>query len=142
MSIRSKRGQLEGFKNGRSMLKVWKKDSFNPPFQVGCSLPGYGKDRDGNIVCYDCAGKMDADTLESLKPGEWMDLYLVNDVDGNYWVQNWPGSLKFNIYPPPHWQAQSFRNWYDIWFFFRNNRYHGVKYGNNTEIVHIQKVRR
>lgn len=112
------------------------------PLSGGCSLPGYGKDRDSNIVCYDCAGKMDADTLESLKPGEWMDLYLVNDVDGNYWVQNWPGSLKFNIYPPHTGKHNLSGIRYDIWFFFRNNRYHGVKYGNNTEIVHIQKVRR
>ena len=85
------------------MVKVCSKcgkEIHSIPLSGGCSLPGYGKDRDGNIVCYDCAGKMDADTLESLKPGEWMDLYLVNDVDGNYWVQNWPGSLKFNIYFP------------------------------------------
>ena len=37
---------------------------------------GYGTDKDGNIVCFDCCGKQDALKLEQLQPKNKMCLYL------------------------------------------------------------------
>lgn len=101
---------------------------------------GYGTDKDGNIFCFQCCGEMDAEQLASLKPGEKMMLYLVQDNDGIYYVSNWPDTLKIrcNVRTGRH-NIAGIR--YDAWFTFAGHDYHGVTYGDNTQICHVKRIK-
>lgn len=101
---------------------------------------GYGKDKDGNIFCFQCCGDMDAEQLASLKPGEKMMLYLTHNHGMDGCVSNWPGTLKIKCH------ARTGRHnfagvRYDVWFTFAGHDYHGVTYGDNTQICHVKRIK-
>lgn len=54
-----------------------------------------------------------------------------------YCVSNWPGSFKIKVFP-----RKGSHNFvgvrYDFWFEFGNNAFHGVTYGDNTQVAHIR----
>lgn len=99
----------------------------------GCGT-GYGKTTEGAIVCYDCCGKEDKKSLLSLKKGEKYYLYL---SDGH--LTNWPGTLKIKVTPKigRHNMAGVRR---DVWFSLEDKNFHGVQYGDMSEICYIQAV--
>lgn len=98
---------------------------------------GYAVRSDGGKICYDCCGRLDAESLENLAPGEKYVLYLSNNR-----IVNWPGSLKIPVTS----QRKSWHNFAgkngrtDIWFTFKGNRYHGVNVGDN-QILRVRKLK-
>ena len=90
---------------------------------------GYGVDRSTNKpVCYACCAEDDKKQMR--EKGKIM-LYLSGDK-----VTNWPGSLSF----PVQYQTKGRHNIastrYDVWFNFEGKVWHGVQYGDMTQIVH------
>lgn len=83
------------------------------------------------------AGELDKQQLLNAKPGDKFCFYLTVDGEGGYYVTNWPGSFKIKVclHVGSHNLAGSR---YDFWFEFGNHKFHGVRYGNNTEIAHIR----
>jgi len=112
---------------------------------------GYGRDYDtGDIICFQCCGEQDKDTMAECKPGDKFTLYLTLY---NGWskdrklvdfpkVSNWPGTLKFRV---QSWVTGR-HNWglnrYDVWFKDHTGAWWwGVQYGDNTQIVHCKKLK-
>ncbi len=101
---------------------------------------GYGRDKDNNIICYECCGKIDADQLENLPIGGRMMLYLVKRDDGLYYVTNWPGTLKIKCTVRKGYHNIAGTR-YDVWFTFNGKHFYGVTYGDNTEICHVKRIK-
>jgi transcription elongation factor Elf1 len=107
---------------------------------------GYGKDANGNIVCYACCAELDK---EQMTKGEPITLYLTcqdflpwkqqsHHISGK--VTNWPGTLEIpcNGWTGCH-NIAGIR--YDVWFTFAGHKWHGVQYGNNTQLCHCKTVK-
>ena len=101
---------------------------------------GYGTDRDGNKVCFECCGKQDSAELMSLPIGGKMCLYLSMDKGKEYFVSNWPGTFKIHIHSVRKGRHNMAGNRYDVWFDYFGNSYHGTQYGDNTQICHIRRI--
>lgn len=101
-------------------------------FAVGV---GYGIDHNGHKICYECCGKHDRKRLLELKPKEKYCLYL----NGTH-VINWPGTLKIKVNPKVggHNIARVRR---DVWFDLEGKKFHGVQYGDSSEILYIEVIK-
>jgi len=103
---------------------------------------GYGTDSAGNRHCYQCCA--DADKKQMRDTGK-ICLYLTTkpDIGGNYGnaeLSNWPGSFKLaGRYHKGRHNMARFR--YDVWFNFEGQNWHGVQYGDNTQICHCRRVK-
>lgn len=97
---------------------------------------GYGLDRKGHKVCYDCCGKQDAAELEQLPEGEKMALYIVEMPDGVRQVTNWPSTLKVPIsiirrgYTGRSWMKRR-----DVWFAYKGGWYYGRNQGDSDILI-------
>lgn len=57
-------------------------------------------------------------------------------------VTNWYGTFKIPIYCRPKIGRHNFAGVrYDIWFGFAGSDWHGVVYGNNTQLCHIRRIK-
>jgi len=103
---------------------------------------GYGCDKDDNKVCFSCCGKEDARVMAT--DGK-ITLYLTHDELISYGrgaVSNWPGTLIIpcTVRKGRHNIA---RTRYDVWFTGPDgSQWHGVQYGENTQICHCRKLRK
>lgn len=99
---------------------------------------GYGTDANGKTYCYDCCAE--ADKKEMRKTGRaTLYLIIVNNGTSNYAkVTNWPGSLVFDYlhYRKGHHNIAGTR--YDVWFKFEGKTWHGVTFGDMTQICHCK----
>ena len=87
---------------------------------------GYGTNKEGEKICFDCCGKHDEQILRALKIGESIHLYFTKDG-----LTNWPGSFKLKPYFVSTGKHNIGRTRTDAWFYFNCNRYHGVNIGDN-----------
>ena len=108
---------------------------------------GYGIDKDGNKVCYDCCAVKD---WESMREDGRITLYLVNidltkprlyqNPDAE--VVNWPGTLRFKVVGLRRGKHNIARFRYDAWFKDKDGRlWHGVQYGGNTQLIHCKRLK-
>lgn len=98
---------------------------------------GYGLDDAGNRSCYPCCGVQDAMRMER---GERIALYLTRSDDA-WSVLNWPGSLRFTPTTVRKSRHNIARTRYDAWFWFRGVLWHGVNYGEHSEILHCRPTK-
>lgn len=103
---------------------------------------GYGINRDGSKVCYECCAEIDK--AEMVKHGTIV-LYLTYDEKmvqyGDGKVSNWPASLEFKarVKKGKHNMAG---NRYDVWFRDHTNRlWHGVQYGDNSQLCYCKRLK-
>lgn len=90
----------------------------------------------GEKVCYACCGELDKQKLLDANPGDKFYMYLTGNIQYGYYVSNWPGSFKIRVYPRKgRHNIAGVR--YDFWFYLGNNAFHGVQYGDNTQVAHI-----
>lgn len=75
-----------------------------------------------------------------MKPGERDYLYLSKDKDGKWEVTNWPGTFRRPIFNnrPQKGNHNFARTRYDVWFKVGENFFHGVQYGDFTQVCHIK----
>lgn len=95
----------------------------------------------GDKICYSCCGELDKQQLLNAKPGDKFCFYLIGDIQSGHYVSNWPGSFKIRVYP-----RKGRHNFagarYDFWFNVGNHEFHGVQYGDNTQVAYIRCLKR
>lgn len=111
---------------------------------------GYGIDDNGKRICFACCGERDRLSMREGKP---IALYLnmpttlymgQNHANGSNFASltNWPGTLKIVL----HGVRKGYHNMagyrYDVWFTFEGHKWHGVQYGDNTQICRCRTVRK
>ena len=110
---------------------------------------GYGVMPDGQKHCFACCGETDAELMASMVDAmrqglkvQPLCLYLSRQPDGSHSVTNWPGTLTIR---PTHVSkgCHNIARWrYDVWFNANGAEWHGVQYGDNTQIVHCKPLRK
>jgi hypothetical protein len=110
------------------------------PFVASEHTPGYGI-LDGQKVCYPCCGELDAIRLRNMNPGDRTTLYLDEKNGHPSAVTNWPGTLTIpaDSYAYGHHNIAGKR--IDVWFAFEGRLFWGVNYGDNTQIVHVKRLK-
>jgi hypothetical protein len=99
-----------------------------------------GKDANGKKHCYACCAEQDR---KQMRETGRITLYLSDDSKafGTYKVTNWPGSLTFPCHSPRTGRHNIAGKRIDVWFTFEGQDWHGVQYGDNTQICHCKKVK-
>lgn len=97
---------------------------------------GYARLRNKKKICYDCCGKRDSEMLKSMAIGEKTSLYLSKS-----YIINWPGTLKIKVLGEKTGRHNLASIRKDVWFDFSGNHFHGVCYGRDNEICHIQRIK-
>jgi hypothetical protein len=106
------------------------------PVGTSCGT-GYGYDKENRIICYACCGERDKKQMQETGRAT---LYLV-ESDGQHWVTNWPNTLKFSAGVSVGRHNIAGRR-YDAWFHDHTGaRWHGVTYGDNTQICHCKRLK-
>ena len=99
---------------------------------------GYGKDRKGHKLCFECCGLNDRKDL--LKTGK--SVLYISKRDGRYIVTNWPDTLNIAVshvsISDHNFAGRNGRT--DVWFWLDGFRYHGVNIGDN-QILRINRVK-
>lgn len=108
----------------------------HPESPHGNFTRGWGRDETGKRFCYECCAKQDREYMQA--HGR-ITLYL----DQKTWkVTNWPGSLAYKVIA----HSKGRHNWagvrYDVWFLDeQGHKWHGVQYGNYTQLCHCKRVK-
>lgn len=98
---------------------------------------GYGLDRDGKTHCYQCCADIErASMVESGKA----TLYLVEE-DGKSFVTDFGGKLSFPVRYRKTGRHNFAGNRYDVWFGGPGGQWHGVTYGDMTQICHCKRTK-
>lgn len=112
----------------------------------GSCLTGYATDAQGRKICFDCCNTRDRVTMLTKKCADSLPLYLTIEMYHNaakraeigVWftgkVTNWPGTLEITCTGKVggH-NIAGYR--FDVWFEFNDHEWHGVQYGNMSQIV-------
>lgn len=102
---------------------------------------GYGTSVSGGKVCYDCCATLDSERLKAANKGL---LYLTQETPfygftRNAHVSNWPGTFKIPaVCRKGKHNIAGVR--YDVWFNFDGSLWHGVTYGDMTQICHVKRT--
>ena len=101
---------------------------------------GYGQDSDGKTWCWDCCARIDRENMETTGK---ITLYLSPNPDHPIpWkVTNWPGTLTFPVHSFRVGRHNIAYRRYDVWFTVNGHTWHGVQYGDNTQIAHCRRVK-
>ena len=108
-----------------------KKEIVKPP---NCST-GYGTNKSGKKICYTCCAVIDK---EQMRHDGKIVLYLVKHND-KYEITNWPGSLVIPVSYMRIGRHNIAGKRYDVWFWFEEQLWHGVSYGDNTQICYCKQ---
>ena len=109
------------------------------------SSAGYGH-YDGKTFCYECCAKLDKEVMR--KHGK-ISLYLTLPekmvtytlLGDRAYVTNWPSTLKFNVIRAVKGRHNIAGSRYDVWFQFDGAIWHGVQYGECTQLVHCKRTK-
>lgn len=126
----------------RRVASIWSRKMFRC---IDCGtvsqqlIPGkhtgnYGIDRHDFLHCLECCGKRDAANM--VKTGR-ATLYLIQR-DSIWFVTNWPGTLNIRAYVSVGRHNLAGKR-YDAWFNFNGKKWHGVTYGDFTQICHCKQ---
>lgn len=96
---------------------------------------GYGFDRNKKTYCYDCCAKHEAQAMRDTKQAV---LYLVNNDKE---VTDWPGHLRFNVTYKSSGKHNFGIKRIDLWFNFNGYVWHGVHYGDNSDLVYCKQTK-
>ena len=102
---------------------------------------GYAINESGDMVCYSCCAKEEKRWM--IENGK-IDLYLIrrDNLESMYEVSNWPGTLRFPVRCVKTGKHNIAKVRKDVWFNFDGYVWHGVQYGNDSEICHCKKTKR
>ena len=109
---------------------------------------GYGRDDNDNKICFECCAEQDKSYMR--EHGK-ITLYLNYEIEIGYQgsrrylnkrVSNWPGTLKLPVSHMTRGRHNIAHTRYDVWFMFEGKEWHGVQYGDNTQVVHCKRVKR
>lgn len=95
---------------------------------------GYAYDAGGRLICYACCASDDEARMR--REGRIM-LYLGEGRS----ISNWPGTLKFKAYSLKTGRHNIARSRVDVWFKHEGRDWHGVQYGDNTQVLHCRRLK-
>lgn len=101
---------------------------------------GYGVDKDGKKICFECCGEQDKQTLR--ETGKLYGYYS-RDKEKGMCFTNWPGTFKLHsYYSRDSWHNFAGKNGRtDFWCQFEGHVYHGVHIGNNNECATLRRTK-
>ena len=101
---------------------------------IDCSrfTEAYGLTNENETICYACCAKRD---MQYMRDNNRITLYLDTNKKE---VTNWPGTLTFPI-KIKEGRHNLCRFRYDVWFNFEGYTWHGVTYGNDTQLCHCKR---
>ena len=102
---------------------------------------GYGTDSESKKHCYACCAEQDK---KQMREKGKICLYLVTRmVNGTkrYYATNWPNSLSFMLSGVRKGRHNMAGTRYDGNFVFEGMWWHGVQYGENTQIFHCTRTK-
>lgn len=99
---------------------------------------GYAVNDKEEKICYACCAEADK---EFMKEHGKNTLYLVKN-DEKWEITNWPGTLVIRPTYVKKGHHNIARVRYDAWFKFDGYEWHGVSYGDNTQIIHCKRTKR
>ena len=117
---------------------------------------GYGIDRNEKKHCYACCAENDRkEMIETGRAtlyltggiGVYKDKFGANkrEVSAEKYpgkITNWPGSLEFPLFHIALGRHNIARYRYDVWFTGPDGKqWHGVTYGDNTQLCHCKRVK-
>jgi hypothetical protein len=108
---------------------------------------GYATLQNGGTVCYACCAIRDKYTLIEKGHSENLPLYLsrksvITSNDGTWKVGNWCDTLSFPVSRITEGRHNIARTRTDVWFVGPDGYWwHGVQYGEWTQIVHCKRTR-
>lgn len=109
-------------------------DCGHVPSPHDANTTGYGVTPGGLAMCWDCCARLDESTMDT---NGRIALYLHERE-----VTNWPGSLKFRVVEKRKSRHNIAGVRYDVWFHDRHGKtWHGVQYGNNTQVVRCRRLK-
>jgi hypothetical protein len=111
------------------------KNEFSP---TECGT-GYGIMPNGKKVCCSCIGEMDRAEMSNAKKGDRFTMYLTME-GGKAKVTNWPASFVIPVGYVAKGRHNFARVRYDVWPRINGREFHGVQYGDNTQICHLRCV--
>jgi len=94
-------------------------------------VTGYGKDSEGKRYCYACCAQRDREQMA--RDGR-ITLYLTGST-----LSNWPGTLNFTVQKVRVGRHNMAGKRYDVWFKVDGEQWHGVQYGDNTQLCHCKR---
>lgn len=99
---------------------------------------------DGRKVCYACCAKRDAAYMRERGSALlYLDTSLTyQTIHGaaGWRVTNWPGSLVISVDRSRQGKHNIAGVRYDVWFAFEGQQWHGVTYGDNTQLCHCKRI--
>jgi hypothetical protein len=99
---------------------------------------GYAIDEAGALVCYACAAKEEEKFMREYGR---IALYLVGKV-GEFEVVNWSGTFRIPVKHSKRGEHNFAGTRRDVWFNFGGYEWHGVQYGEHSELCHCAKTNR
>jgi hypothetical protein len=110
----------------------------------GCGT-GYARagQNDDTMICYECAGAREVRDLLATGKG---CLYLSSGIGQTgrtfHKLANWPGTLEISLSMSPRKGRHNMAGTrYDVWFSWQGRDWHGVQYGDNTQICHVRALK-
>lgn len=108
---------------------------------------GYAVGILGDYICYACCGEIDR---EHMRKYDKTTLYLSFELqnprigwnDYKAEVTNWPGTLRISLHGVRVGRHNIARRRYDVRFTLDGNEWHGVQYGDFTQILHCRKLKK
>jgi hypothetical protein len=118
-------------------------DCGHKPSPHGPYTTGYAYNvTDDKTLCYDCAAKIEH---QYMLDNNKTVLYLVrntSELNPFYEVTDWPGKLRFRVRHMKTGRYNLARKAYHVWFTGPNNtNWHGVTYGDNTQLCHCKRIK-
>lgn len=103
---------------------------------VGCGCPPMSE----TYICYKCAGE---DEKTHMRTYGCNTFYLTETTDTKkkWSVSNWPGTLEFTPTHVRKGKHNMAKVRYDVWFTFEGRVWHGVQFGNNTQLLHCKATK-
>lgn len=98
---------------------------------------GYGTNDQGQKICYSCIGRQDQTEIANAKPGQKFVHYLIKE-NGHFVVSNWPGTWKANPFRVSIGRHNMAGKRYDVYIAYNGRKFHGVTYGDQTQICRIK----
>ncbi len=106
---------------------------------------GYGVDDSGRKICFSCCGKADErEMAESDKYILYLSRRLEKSTHGapsyHWYLSNWPGTFEIRLNNAPRKGGHNIAGTrYDVWFWFDGSEWHGVQYGDWTQLCHCKR---
>lgn len=118
-------------------------DCGHPPSPHESFTCGYGVDKDRKTFCYACCAENDKKAM--VEDGR-AALYLVSNKDHRsnveYYVTNWPGSLKFQVYHHRVGKHNIAGSRIDAWFKGPDGFvWHAKQYGTMSDVCYCKRTK-